>query len=95
MIVDKLTYQVTDCDIDSQIGLLQASGADTFFDISVPKFAAQAIRKPWDINWKPMHVLTLVSSSVGGTLKPAGLDKSVGIVSVGILRTNDRNGPQA
>jgi hypothetical protein len=39
---------------------------------------------PWDINWKPMHVLTFVSSSVGGTLKPAGLDKSVGIVSVGI-----------
>ena len=86
MIVDKLTYQVTDATIDSQIGLLQASGADTFFDISVPKFAAQAIRKLWDINWKPLHVLTFVSTSVGGTLKPAGLDRSVGIVSVGILK---------
>ena len=86
MIVDKLTYQVTDATVNSQIGLLQASGADTFFDISVPKFAAQAIRKLWDINWKPMHVLTFVSTSVGGTLKPAGLDKSVGIVSVGILK---------
>jgi branched-chain amino acid transport system substrate-binding protein len=86
MIVDKLTYQVTDSTIDSQIGLLQASGADTFFDISVPKFAAQAIRKLWDINWKPLHVLTFVSTSVGGTLKPAGLDRSVGIVSVGILK---------
>jgi branched-chain amino acid transport system substrate-binding protein len=86
MIVDKLTYQVTDSTIDSQIGLLQASGADTFFDISAPKFAAQAIRKLWDINWKPMHLLTFVSSSVGGTLKPAGLDRSVGIVSVGILK---------
>ena len=86
MIVDKLTYQVTDATVDSQIGLLQASGADTFFDISVPKFAAQAIRKLWDINWKPLHVLTFVSTSVGGTLKPAGLDRSVGIVSVGILK---------
>jgi branched-chain amino acid transport system substrate-binding protein len=86
MIVDKLTYQVTDATIDSQIGLLQASGADTFFDISVPKFAAQAIRKLWDVNWRPLHVLTFVSTSVGGTLKPAGLDKSVGIVSVGILK---------
>jgi branched-chain amino acid transport system substrate-binding protein len=92
MIVDKLTYQVTDSTIDSQIGLLQASGADTFFDISVPKFAAQAIRKLWDNNWKPLHVLTLVSSSVGGTLKPAGLDKSVGIVSVAFLK--DPNDPQ-
>jgi branched-chain amino acid transport system substrate-binding protein len=92
MIVDKLSYQVTDATIDSQIGLLQASGADTFFDISAPKFAAQAIRKLSDINWKPMHVLTFVSSSVGGTLRPAGLDKSVGIVSVGILK--DPNDPQ-
>jgi branched-chain amino acid transport system substrate-binding protein len=86
MIVDKLTYQVTDSTIDSQIGLLQASGADTFFDISVPKFAAQAIRKLWDINWTPLHVLTFISTSVGGTLKPAGLDRSVGIVSVSILK---------
>ena len=92
MIVDKLTYQVTNPTIDSQIGLLQASGADTFFDISVPKFAAQAIRKLWDIKWKPMHVLTLVSSSVGGTLKPAGLDRSVGIISVSFLK--DPNDPQ-
>jgi hypothetical protein len=75
MIVDKLTYQVTDATTDSQIGLLQASGADTFFDISVPKFAAQAIRKLWDMNWKPLHVLTFVSTPVGGTLKPAGLDR--------------------
>ena len=92
MIVKELTYQVTDSTIDSQIGLLQASGADTFFDISVPKFAAQAIRKLWDINWKPLHILTLVSSSVGGTLKPAGLDKSVGIISVAFLK--DPNDPQ-
>jgi branched-chain amino acid transport system substrate-binding protein len=92
MIVKELTYQVTDPTIDSQIDLLQASGADTFFDILVPKFAAQAIRKLWDINWKPLHMLALVSSSVGGTLKPAGLDKSAGIVSVSFLK--DPNDPQ-
>ncbi len=92
MIVKQLTYQASDATIDSQIALLQSSGADTFFDISVPKFAAQAIRKLWDLNWKPLHVLTSVSSSVGGTLKPAGLDKSVGIVSVGYLK--DPNDPR-
>jgi branched-chain amino acid transport system substrate-binding protein len=92
MIVRELTYQVTDSTIDAQIALLQASGADTFFNLSVPKFAAQAIRKLWDINWKPLHMLALVSSSVGGTLKPAGLDKSVGIVSVAFLK--DPNDPQ-
>ena len=92
MIVKKLTYQVTDSTINSQIGLLQASGADTFFDISSPKFAAQAIRKLWDIDWKPLHMLAFVSSSVGMTLKPAGLDKSFGIVSVAIMK--DPNDPQ-
>ena len=92
MIIKVLTYQATDSTIDSQMALLQASGADTFFNISVPKFAAQAIRKMWDINWKPLHILALVSSSVGGTLKPAGLDKSVGIVSASFLK--DPNDPQ-
>jgi branched-chain amino acid transport system substrate-binding protein len=92
MIVKELTYQVADSTIDSQIGLLQATGADTFFNLSVPKFAAQAIRKLWDIDWKPLHMLALVSSSVGGTLKPAGLDKSVGIMSVSFLK--DPNDPQ-
>ncbi len=92
MVVKELTYQATDSTINLQLALLQAAGADTFFDISVPKFAAQAIRRMWDMNWRPLHVLTLVSSSVGGTLKPAGLDRSVGIVSVGFLK--DPNDPR-
>jgi branched-chain amino acid transport system substrate-binding protein len=92
MIVKVLTYQVTDATIDSQIAELQASGADTFFNIAVPKFAAQAIRKLWDINWKPLHLLASVSVSVAGTLIPAGLDKSVGIVSTGYLK--DPNDPR-
>ncbi len=92
LILNTLTYQVTDVTIDSQITSLQAAGADTFFNISVPKFAAQAIRKLADINWHPLHVLTSVSSSVGGSLKQAGLDKAVGIVSVIYLK--DSNDPR-
>lgn len=91
MIVKQLTYQVTDATIDSQIVTLQASGADTFFDITTPKFTAQAIRRLYDINWRPLHFLSVVSSSPS-ILKEAGLDKSVGIVSAGFLK--DPNDPQ-
>ena len=86
MIVDKLTYQVTDATINSQIGLLQASGADTFFDISVPKFAAQAIRKAVGYQLEAVACADLRFDVGWRYLKPAGLDRSVGIVSVGILK---------
>ena len=81
MIVKEVSYEVTDPTVDSQIVQLQASGADVFFNITTPKFAAQAIRKAYDIGWKPMHFLNNVSSSVGSVLTPAGLDKSVGIIT--------------
>jgi branched-chain amino acid transport system substrate-binding protein len=86
MIVKVMNYQVTDATIDSQIAVLQASGADTFLDLAVPKFAAQAIRRIWDIGWRPLHMLAYVSSSVSVTLKPAGLEKCVGIMSTGFLK---------
>ncbi len=86
MIVKVMNYQVTDATIDLQIAVLQASGADTFLDIAVPKFAAQAIRRIWDIGWRPLHMLAYVSSSVSVTLKPAGLEKCVGIMSTGFLK---------
>ncbi len=86
MIAKVMTYQVTDATIDSQIAVLQASGADTFLDIAVPKFAAQAIRRIWDIGWRPLHMLAYVSSSVSVTLKPAGLEKCVGIMSTAFLK---------
>ena len=82
MIVKEVSYEVSDPTVDSQIVQLQASGADVFFNITTPKFAAQAIRKAYDIGWKPMHFLNNVSSSVGSVLTPAGLDKSIGIGSV-------------
>ena len=81
MIVAEVTYEPTDPTIDSQIIALQASGADVFFDVTIPKFAAQAIRKTYDSGWRPLHVLTNVSISVGTVLQPAGLEKAVGLVS--------------
>ncbi len=81
MIITEASYEVTDPTIDSQIVSLQASGADTFFNVTTPKFAAQAIRKVYDIGWRPLHILNNVSSSVGSVLKPAGLDKSKGIIT--------------
>jgi branched-chain amino acid transport system substrate-binding protein len=81
LVVAEASYEVTDATVDSQVLLLQSSGADTFFNITTPKFAAQAVRKAWDSGWKPLHFLNNVSASVGTVLTPAGLDKSVGIIS--------------
>ncbi len=86
MIIARASYEVTDPTVDSQIVQLQASGADTFFNITTPKFAAQAIRKAYDIGWKPVHYLNNVSISVGQVLTPAGLDKSVGLITAAYLK---------
>ena len=87
-----LTYEVSDPTIDSQMTRLQASGADTFFNITTPKFAAMAIKKAHEIKWKPLHFLNNVSASVGAVLKPAGFEASQGIISTGYLK--DPTDPQ-
>ncbi|HSU63190.1 MAG TPA: ABC transporter substrate-binding protein [Burkholderiales bacterium] len=81
MIVARASYEVSEPTVDSQILQLKASGADTFFNITTPKFAAQAIRAAYDSGWKPTHYLNNVSNSVGSVLKPAGLEKAVGIIT--------------
>ena len=81
MIVATASYELTDPTVDSQIVTLQASGADIFFNLSTAKFASQAIRKIADLGWKPEHFLVGISALVGAVLKPAGFDKSIGIVS--------------
>jgi branched-chain amino acid transport system substrate-binding protein len=86
MIVAEVSYEVTDPTVDSQIVQLQSSGADVFVNITTPKFAAQAIRKAYDIGWKPQHFLNSVSSSVASVLTPAGLEKSVGVISTAYLK---------
>ena len=74
------TYEVTEPTVDSQVVSLKSSGAEAFFIAGTPKFAAQAIRKAAEIGWKPIVVINYPSGSIGGTLQPAGLDKSVGVV---------------
>src|ERR1700730_17642958 len=81
MIVMRQTYEVTDPTIDSQIVNLKNSGANVFFNITTPKFAAQAIKKAHEIGWKPLHFLNNVSSSLGTVLKPAGLDASKDLIT--------------
>ena len=86
MIVAKASYETSDPTVDSQIVQLQASGANVFFNITTPKFAAQAIRKAYDIGWKPVQYLNNVSASIGSVLTPAGLDKSTGVISIQYLK---------
>ena len=81
MIVSKQSYEVTDPTVDSQMVSLKASGADTFFNVTTPKFAAQAIKKAAEIGWKPTQYLTNVSISVSSVMKPAGLENGVGIIT--------------
>ncbi|MFI4986125.1 MAG: ABC transporter substrate-binding protein [Alphaproteobacteria bacterium] len=81
MVVATKSYETSDPTIDSQIVALKASGANVFFNVTTPKFASQAIRKVYDIGWKPTQFLNNVSQSVAGVLQPAGLDKAVGIIS--------------
>jgi branched-chain amino acid transport system substrate-binding protein len=85
-IVAEATYEVSDATVDSQIATLKASGADVFVNVTTPKFGAQAIRRAFDIGWKPTQYLSNVSGSVGSVLTPAGLDKSVGLVTVGYFK---------
>ncbi len=80
-VVRTASYEVTDATIDSQIIQLQGAGVDTLISAATPKFAAQIIRKVADMSWKPLHLLTDVSISVGAVMQPAGPEKGIGIVS--------------
>ena len=86
MIVKEVSYEVSDPTVDSQIVSLQGSGADTFFNITTPKFAAQAIRKAHEIGWKPLHLLNNVSANINNVLKPAGLEASKGIITTAYIK---------
>jgi branched-chain amino acid transport system substrate-binding protein len=81
MIVAEDAYDVAEPTIDSHIIKMRSLNADVFVDITSPKFAAQAIRKTFEIGWKPLHILANVSASVGAVIKPAGIDASQGIIS--------------
>ncbi len=80
-VVKEASYEVTDATIDSQAIALKDSGADVLVTAATPKFAAQMVRKVFDIGWKPLHCLTNVSISVGSVMQPAGPEKGIGIIS--------------
>jgi branched-chain amino acid transport system substrate-binding protein len=81
MIVIEESYEVSSPTIDSNIVKMKSTDADVFFNVTTPKFAAQAIKKMNEIGWKPMHILNNVSASIGTVMKPAGFDNSQGIIS--------------
>ena len=81
LIVKEQSYEESDPTIYSQIVTLKASGADTLYNISSPKFATQSIRKASEIGWKPLHFLSYGSQSISAVLEPAGLENSIGVIS--------------
>ena len=81
MIASALTYNTSDPTVDSQVVSLKAAGADVFLIFSVPKFAAQAIRKAYDIDWHPQEFVSSVGSSIAGAIRPAGFEAAKGIIS--------------
>jgi branched-chain amino acid transport system substrate-binding protein len=81
MIAAEESYETSEPSIDGHIVKLKATGADVFISITTPKFAAQAIKKLAEIDWHPLHIVSNVSSSVGGVIKPAGFENSQGILS--------------
>ena len=81
MIAAEESYETTEPSIDGHIVKLKATGVDVFISITTPKFAAQAIKKLAEIDWHPLHIVSNVSASVGGVIKPAGFENSQGILS--------------
>ncbi len=92
MIVAEESYETTQPTIDSNIVKLKSTNADVFFNVTTPKFAAQAIKKLNEIEWKPLHFLNNVSVSIGSVMKPAGFENSQGIISSAYLK--DTSDPQ-
>jgi branched-chain amino acid transport system substrate-binding protein len=86
MIVAEESYETSEPTIDNHVNKLKASGADVLVDIATPKFAAQTIKKIAELGWKPLHIMSSVSSSVGGVIKPAGYENSQGIVSAAYVK---------
>jgi branched-chain amino acid transport system substrate-binding protein len=81
MIVIEESYEVSQPTIDSNMVKLKSTDADVFFNVTTPKFAAQAIKKMNEIGWKPLHILNNVAASIGTVMKPAGFENSQGIIS--------------
>ena len=92
MIIGEESYETAEPTIDSHVVNLKAKGADVFFSVTTPKFAAQSIKKVAELQWKPIFLLNNVGASVGTVLKPAGFENSQGIISAAYLK--DTTDPQ-
>ena len=86
IVVKSSSYETTDPTIDSQLVEMQSAGANVLLVAAIPKFAAQSIRKVYDLNWKPTFYMTNVAISVGGVITPAGPEKAVGMLSTAYLK---------
>jgi branched-chain amino acid transport system substrate-binding protein len=82
MIIAEASYELSDPTVDSQMVTLKSSGADLFYNITTPKFGAQAIRKAAELGWKPVQILDINATPVSQTLVPAGLENAKDIISV-------------
>ena len=91
-IIAEESYEVSEPTIDTHIVKLRSTNADIFMNIAGPKFAAQAIKKMAEIQWKPVHFLNNVSGSIGGVITPAGPENAQGIISSAYLK--DPTDPQ-
>ncbi|WP_420134786.1 ABC transporter substrate-binding protein [Rhodopseudomonas sp.] len=89
MIVAEASYELSEPTIDSQILKIRDSGADLLFSAATPKQAAQAIKKLYEIGWHPVHIIDINAGSIGAVLKPAGLEASKGVISVGYVKEPD------
>jgi branched-chain amino acid transport system substrate-binding protein len=86
MIIIEESYETSEPSIDGHIVKLKSLNADVFFNVTTPKFAAQAIKKMAEIEWKPTHFLNNVSASIGSVMKPAGFEASQNIISSNYLK---------
>jgi branched-chain amino acid transport system substrate-binding protein len=88
-IVAEAPYKVTDANVNQQLATLKASGADIFFDVTTPKFAAMSIRRVAEMGWKPEHIIPTVSESISAVIQPAGLQNAEGLLSAGYYLEGD------
>ena len=86
MLVKEVSYEVAEPTVDSQVVTLQGAGVDALIIAATSKAASQAIRKIYDLGWTPDRYLFFGAASIAGTLKPAGLEKSKGLLTAGYLK---------
>ena len=81
MIVTEESYEISEPTVDSHIVKIKSLNPDVVVSFTTPKFAAQTIKKMGELTWRPLHLLTNVSVSVGAVMQPAGFEAAQGVLS--------------